>query len=93
MNNNDYDKDNDIIRNYRHNDIVIIIKITISLKSILIIDKWLTEYPLAKDISHLPFSFSPYLLDRIFLNTRESLIKKVINYYNNKSNENNNPSK
>lgn len=48
--------------------IVMIIKVKrmISVKLILIIDKWLTEYPLAKNVSHLPFSFSPHLLDRIF---------------------------
>lgn len=38
----------------------------ISVKLILIIDKWLTEYPLVEDVSHLPLSFSPHLLDRIF---------------------------
>lgn len=75
MNSNDDDKDNDITRKYTDIMIVIIIKIkmTISVKSILIIDKWLTEYPLAKDVSHLPFSFSPYLLDRIFQTQEEKV--------------------
>lgn len=69
MDDND-DKNNNISRKYSKTNMIIVmiikVKMTISVKSILFIDKWLTEYPLAKDVSHLPFSFSPHLLDRIF---------------------------
>lgn len=85
MSNNDEDdnndKDNNIIANtVRLTIIVMIIKVkmTISVKSISIIDKWLTEYSLAKDVSHLPFSFSPHLLDRIFQTQKGKILKKQL---------------
>lgn len=97
MSNNDEDdnndKDNIIANTVRLTIIVMIIKVkmTISVKSISIIDKWLTEYSLAKDVSHLPFSFSPHLLEFLqnFSNTKRENIKKAINY--DSINSNNNP--
>ena len=72
--------------------IMIRIKIKmISVKSILIIDKWLTEYPLAEDVSHLPLSFSPHLLDRIFQTQKRKILKS--NYIIMNNNNNNNPNK
>lgn len=72
--NNDVDDDKDITVNI----VTLIIRKMrmISVKSILIIDKWLTEYPLAEDVSHLPLSFSPHLLDRIF-QTQEGKVLKM----------------
>lgn len=64
-----HNNDNGYYSKYSNTNIMIMIRIKIkmiSVKSILIIDKWLTEYPLAENISHLFLSFSPHLLDRIF---------------------------